>query len=144
VLSPKEESTMDEKARELRDELNRIIVKHADHFPKLPTFFPPELVERVVQYVQEQRAKGISMAECSQKLDLPQARLHYWLYGRNKKVRAPLPRRPPTLRPVQVSTEMVPVYDGVRERRYTVRSPAGWEVKDLTLPELMEILRGLV
>ena len=39
---------------------------------------------------------------------------------------------------------MVPVYDGVPERRYTVRSPAGWEVKDLTLKELTEILRGLV
>ena len=135
---------MIEKARELRDELNRITVEHADNFPKLPTFFPPELVGRVVEYVEEQRAKGISVAECSKVLNLSKSRLHYWLYGRKKKVRAPIPRPAPTLRPVQVSSEMVPVYDGVRERRYSVRSPAGWEVKDLTLQELTEILRGLI
>jgi hypothetical protein len=119
-------------------------VEHARDFPKLPTFFPPELVERVVEYVREQGSKGMSLAECSTELDIPAARLHYWRYGRKKKVRGPIPRQPPTLRPVQVSSEMVPVYDGVRERRYAVRSPAGWEVKDLTIQELTEILRGLI
>ena len=135
---------MKSKAEELRDELTRVMQEHARDYPTLPTFFPPELVERVVQYVREQGAKGISVAECSKELMMSQARVHYWLYGRKKQVSAPMQRRPPALRPVQVSAEMVPVYDGVPERRYAVRSPAGWEVKDLTLKELTEILRGLV
>ena len=135
---------MKSKAEELRDELNRVIVEHSRDFPKLPTFFPQELVERVVEYVREQGSKGISVADCSTELNISAARLHYWRYGRKNKVRAPIPRPAPTLRPVQVSSEMVPVYDGVRERRYAVRSPAGWEVKDLTIQELTEILRGLI
>jgi len=135
---------MKTKGEELRDELTRVMQEHARNHPTEPTFFPPELVESVVKYVQEQRAQGISVAECSQELRMSQSRLHYWLYGRKKKVGASMQRRPPALRPVQVSAELVPVYDGVPERRYMVRSPAGWEVKDLTLKELTEIMRGLV
>jgi hypothetical protein len=47
------------------------------------------------------------------------------------------------VRPVQVSAELVPVHDGVPERRYLLRSPTGWELRDLTLPELVELLRSL-
>lgn len=135
---------MKTKAEELREDLYRVIKEYARDYPKKQTFFPPELVGRVVEYVREQKAKGISIGECSEELCLSKGRVHYWLYGRNKKIRAPIPHRPPALRQVQVSSDMVPVYDGVRERRYSVRSPAGWEVKDLTLQELTEILRGLV
>ena len=135
---------MTEKAKELRAEINRIILDYGDHYPKLPTFFPPDLVARVVEFVREQAKKGISMAQCSEDLNVSAGRLHYWFYGRKKKVLAPRRPRPPALRPVQVSSEMVPVHDGVRERRYSVSSPAGWEVKDLTLQELTTILRGLV
>jgi hypothetical protein len=135
---------MKTKVEELRDELTQVMEDYARNYPTLPTFFPPELVERVVQYVREQGTQGVSVADCSKQLGISQPRLHYWLYGRKAKIKAPMQRRSPALRPVQVSAELVPVYDGVRERRYTVRSPAGWEVKDLTIKELTEILRGLV
>ena len=135
---------MKTKVEELRDELTQVMEDYARHYPRLPTFFPPELVERVVQYVREQGTQGVSVADCGKQLGISQPRLHYWLYGRKTQVKAPIQRRPPALRPVQVSAELVPVYDGVRERRYAVRSPAGWEVKDLTLKELTEILGGLV
>ena len=135
---------MKEKAEALRDELNRIILEQAQEHPKSPTVFPQELIERVVAYVLQQRAKGITSMQCSQRLNISHARLHYWMYARSKTAGKPTKCPPPALRPVQVSAEMVPVHDGVRERRYSVRSPAGWEVKDLTLQELTVVLRGLV
>ena len=128
-------------AEQLRSEINQILSTSGPG----PTTFPPELIERVVQYVREQASKGVTKAQCSQELGLSQSRLHYWLYARHRTaLLTPSTDPSPALRPVQVSSEMVPVYDGVPERRYTVRSPAGWEVKDLTLKELTEILRGLV
>jgi len=137
---------MKDKAQQLRDELDRIIQGYLDAPQKVPVFFPPELVERVVAYVREAMSQGGSMAQCSDQLNISKARLHYWMYGRKKTVRSV--RRPPppvpTLRPVQVSAEKVPVYDGVRETRYTFRSPSGWELAGLTLQELTELLRGLV
>jgi hypothetical protein len=45
---------------------------------------------------------------------------------------------------VRVSAEEVVVHDGVPERRFTVRSPAGWKVRDLTLRELTELFRSLM
>lgn len=42
-----------------------------------------------------------------------------------------------------MSSELVPVYDGVPERRYVFRSPAGWEIRELTLCEVTELLRRL-
>lgn len=137
---------MKDQAQELRDELHRIIHAQAQQHPDAPTVFPPELLQRVVAYVLQQRAKGMTLAKCSQRLDVSHARLHYWMYARRKSwgKLPPSPPPAPVLRPVQVSSELVPVYDGVRERRYSVRSPMGWEVKELTLQELTEILRGLV
>ena len=135
---------MKEKAEDLRDELNRIILEQAQAHPSALTVFPQELIERVVAYVLQQRAKGITSMQCSQRLNISHARLHYWMYSRSKKAGKPPQSPPPTLRPVQVSAELVPVHDGVKERRYAVRSPAGWEVKDLTIQELTVILRGLV
>lgn len=139
--------SLKEKAEALRRELNQIILGYADSPQKLPVFFPPELVQRVVQYVKQAAQQGISVPQCSDELNISQARLHYWLYTRKTNVRPPLPPRRRSdfsLRPVQVSAERVPIYDGVPEKRYTVRSPGGWEVKDLTLMELTELLRGLV
>ena len=135
---------MKEKAEDLRDELNRIILEQAQAHPSAPTVFPQELIERVVAYVLQQRGKGITSRQCSQRLNISHARLHYWMYARSKTAGKPPKSPPPALRPVQVSAELVPVHDGVKERRYAVRSPAGWEVKDLTLQELTVILRGLV
>jgi len=138
--------SLKEKAAALRLEISQIIVGYADSPHKLPVFFPPELVERVVQYVKEAARQGISVPQCSEELNIAQARLHYWLYTRKKNVRPPRPSRrrwKPGLRPVQVCAEKVPIYDGVAEKRYTVRSLGGWEVQDLTLVELTELLRGL-
>lgn len=53
--------------------------------------YPPELVGRVAAYVREQRAKGKSMAECGQELGIPKTRLHYWVYDRSRRARAPGP-----------------------------------------------------
>ncbi len=132
---------MKTKVEELRDEVARVTEEHAKTYPSLPTVYPPELVRRAAAYAREQMAQGKSLAECSQELGLPKTRLHYWVYDRSKRARPPGP--PVGLRPVQVSSELVPVYDGVPERRYVVRSPAGWEIRELTLPEVTELLRRL-
>ena len=135
---------MKEKTEQLRDELHRIIQAQAQGNSNAPIVFPQELIQRVVAYALEQRAKGITLAKCSQLLNISHARLHYWMYYRSKNRGKQTPAQPPLVRPVQVSAQMVPIYDGVPERRYSVRSPAGWQVQDLTLKELTEILRGLV
>ena len=137
---------MKDQTEQLRDELHRVIHEQAQQNPTAATVFPPELIQRVVAYARQQRAKGMTLAKCSQRLNISHARLHYWMYARTKTLGKlpPGPPPAPALRPVLVTSELVPVYDGVRERRYSVRSPAGWEVKDLTLKELTEILRGLI
>jgi hypothetical protein len=132
---------MKTKGEELRDEIARVTEEHGRKYPSMPTVFPPELVRRVAAYAREQMAQGKAMAECSQELGLPKARLHYWVYDRSKRASPPGPAA--VLRPVKVSSELVPVYDGVPERRYVFRSPAGWEIRELTLEELTELLRRL-
>jgi hypothetical protein len=135
----------------LRDELCRIAEAQAQIPPYRPEF-PRELSERVVEYVLQQRRRGKTLAECAQELGQPKSRLHYWLYQRKKPEAekaptpspGPTPRAPVALRPVQVTSQMVTVYDGVPERRYILRSPSGWELKDLSLVELVELLRSLV
>lgn len=132
---------MKSKAEELRDELARVTREYEQRFPGLVAVFPGELIQRVVEYIREEMSQGKSVSECSQELGVGKTRLHYWLYGRSKRIGVLSPA--PVLRPVQVSSEMVPVYDGVRERRYVVRSPAGWEIRELTLEELTQLLRRL-
>jgi hypothetical protein len=69
-------------------------------------------------------------------------RVHYWLYKRPKP---PVPAPGSSLLlPVQVSSQLVSVTDGVPERLYTLRSPAGWVLSDLRFPELVQLLRALV
>jgi hypothetical protein len=132
---------MKTQAEQLREELARILEEQAQKSPSLPPEFPKELIDRVVQYIVEQRQKGKTVAQCAQELGVPKGRMQYWLYQRGQRVGMLPP--PPVLRPVQVASEMVHVYDGVPERRYTLRSPAGWELRDLTLSELVELLRSL-
>ena len=128
-------------ADQLRQELALIAQQHAAS-PTLPRVFPPELIERVVQFVRQQARMGQSLASCSQQLGVPRLRLHYWVY---KRTRPPASASGPALlRPVQLSSELVQVTDGVPERRYTLRSPAGWQLGDLRFPELVQLLRTLV
>lgn len=124
----------------LRDEITQILEAHASKSSTLPAEFPQALIQRVLQYVRQQQAAGRPVSHCAQELGLPQGRLHYWLYQRSRKL---APSAPPVLRPVQVSSELVPVYDGVPERRYVLHSPAGWALRDLRFAELVELLRSL-
>ena len=134
---------MKTQADQLRQEL-ALILEQSRTSPTQPLVFPPELIERVIQFVRQQAKQGQSLAQCSQQLGVPRMRLHYWLYKRSKPPAAD--PGPSVLRPVQVqlSSQLVPVTDGVPERRYTLRSPAGWELSDLRLPELVQLLRSLV
>ena len=132
---------MKSKVEELRAQITRITEEQDRKDPSGPAEYPQELVSRVAAYAREQIAQGRSLLECAQELGLPRARLHYWVYNRSRRTRAPAP--PAVLRPVQISSQMVPVYDGVPERRYVFRSPAGWELRELTLDEVTELLRRL-
>lgn len=132
---------MKSQVEELRAQIARVRQEQAAQEPSAPRQYPQELVAQVSAYVREQIAKGQSMARCAQELGLPKARLHYWVYDRSRRTRAPAPRT--ELRPVQVHSQVVPVYDGVPERRYVFRSPAGWELRELTLSEVTELLRRL-
>jgi hypothetical protein len=133
---------MKTEAEQLRDELSRLVEEQNPTDPTLPPEVPISLIQRVVAYLQQQRARGRTLAQCALELGVPKGRLHYWLYQRHRP--RPSPDKPPPLvRPVQVSSELVPVLDGVPERRYILRSPAGWELRELTLKELVELLRSL-
>lgn len=134
---------MKDKTEDLRDELNRVMKEHAEEFPNTPTVFPQELIERVVAYVWEQRNHGVSLRQCSQRVNLSHSRLHYWVYSRVRRDGGQNKRRLKALRPVEVSSKIVKVADGIPEPRFTVCSPTGWEVKDLRLEELTLLLRSL-
>lgn len=139
---------MKTQAEQLRDELSRLAHEQAQTSPNAPLQVPDELRERVVCYIEQQRARGRTVAQCALELGVPKGRLHYWRYQRPRPKAAsapsaPTPQSPPRLRPVQVSSELVTVFDGVPERRYLLRSPSGWELRDLTLGELTELLRCL-
>ena len=125
----------------LRLELAQLAEAQRQHDPTRPPTFPKDLIERVVHHVRQQARRGQTLLQCSQELGLPRARLHYWVYQLAK----PKVCSPPgsLLRPVQLSAQIVPVPDGVPERRYTLRSPSGWQLGDLRLPELIELLRSL-
>lgn len=132
---------MKTQADSLRLELAQLAEAHRQQDPTRPPTFPKDLIERVVHHVRQQARRGQTLLQCSQELGLPRARLHYWVYQLARpKPPSPLPS---LLRPVQLSAQVVPVPDGVPERRYTLRSPAGWQLGDLRLPELMELLRSL-
>jgi hypothetical protein len=107
--------------------------------------YEPALVARIVGYVWARRLHQETLEQCSQKLGISVPQLRRWLF-RLGRARPRGPAAPPPsslLRPVQVSAEMVPVPDGVAEKRYTLRSPAGYQVRGLRLEELMVLLRGL-
>lgn len=125
----------------LRDELTRLTEAQAQTDPRLAPAIPAELIQQILAYVQQERAGGRTLLSCAQELGLPKGRLHYWLYQspRPRKSAEPLPG----MRPVQVAAEPAPLVDPVPARRYTLRSPAGWELRELTLPEVVELLRSL-
>ena len=134
---------MSSAADSLRAELTRISLEHSHSSPTRPVVFPSALIHRVVAFVRQQARLGQSLAQCSQQLGVPRLRLHYWVY---KRQTPPAPDPFPSqslLRPVQVCSSLSPLLDGVAERRYTLRSPAGWQVQDLRLSELVELLRSL-
>ena len=132
-------------AKALREEIERSIQEQSGGEAPRVTVFGAELVARVVQYVTAEQQRGRTLLQCAEELGVDRGRLLYWMYQRSRrKAPAEPPPPPPSLRPVQVSAEMVPVYDGVRERRYTLRSPAGWELRELTQDELITLLRSLV
>jgi hypothetical protein len=123
------------------DELERMRRQHEAEFPNLPFDYSPKLVERIVSYVRAQQQAGQTVLSSCVELRIPLSLLRRWLYPPRRRGR---PERMGGLRPVRVSAEEVVVHDGVPERRFTVRSPAGWRVKDLTLRELTELFRSLV
>ena len=126
------------------DELERIRRRHEAEFPHLPIEYSPELVDRIVAYIRAQQQKGQTVLQSSAELRIPLSTLRRWLYSPRRVGGAQGPRMTGSLRPVRVSAEEVVVHDGVPERRFTVRSPAGWKVRDLTLRELTELFRSLV
>lgn len=132
---------MKKEAQALRQEVATVLQQQTRSAPTQSPSFPQDLIERVARYVRQQARRGQTLEQCSQELGVPRARLHYWVYQRARPA-VPAPERS-LLRPVQVSSQIVHVPDGVPERRYILRSPAGWVLADLRLPELVELLRSL-
>lgn len=126
------------------EELERIRRQHEADFPHLPFEYSPELVERIVAYIRGQQQVGQTVLQSSAELRVPLSLLRRWLYHPRRSGGQAGRAGMGGLRPVRVSAEEVVVYDGVPERRFTVRSPAGWKVRDLTLRELTELFRSLV
>lgn len=129
-------------------ELDALRDEHIRLFPHLPMEYSPELQQRIVAYLRQQLQAGQTLAQCSAQLQLPASRLRRWmlLYPRPSLLAPPpgVPRPPQTVMPVQVCPELVSVPDGVPERRYTVRTPSGYEVPQLRIEELVYLLRCLL
>lgn len=123
------------------DELERLRQQHQAEFLNLPFDYSPKLVERIVSWVRAQQQAGQTVLKSCVELRIPLSQLRRWLYPPRRRNRE---ERIGGLRPVRVSAEQVVVHDGVPERRFTVCSPAGWTVRDLTLRELTELFRSLV
>lgn len=132
----------DEFPREL-EELRRL---HFKDFPHRPMHYDPALVARIVSYLWERRLLGETVAQCSEKLGISTGKLRRWmaLMSPVPSASAPSPSALARLRPVEVSAQQVPVFDGVPERRYTIRSPSGFLVTELRLEELVLLLRSLL
>jgi len=126
------------------DELRKIRAEHEGEFPGLAMEYSPELMDRIVAYVRQEQQRGQTVLASSKRLGIEVSRLRHWNYHPRrygKELGDPLTGG---LRPVQVTGTDVVVADGVPERRFTVSSPAGWKVSDLTLCELTELVRSLV
>src|SRR5262245_7257770 len=125
-------------------ELQEIRRQHAEKFPDQPMPYSDELIDRIVEYTRKQQKKGIPSSKTSERLGLSENRLHYWIYQRGRKHKASPPSQALTLVPVEISSEVCASPEGKRQARFTVRSPSGWEVNDLTLAELGALLRSLI
>ena len=130
-------------------ELEQLRRDHYRQHPCQPMQYDPPLIDRIVAYVLHRRLHQETVAQCSQKLGIATGKLRRWVYQRRHEVAlydpTPTPKLPPLsmLLPVQVRAEQVLVHDGVAERRYALRSPSGFEVRDLSLDELVVLLRSL-
>ena len=128
----------------LREQIERSMKEQGGgESPQAPVF-GAELVARVLTYLAEEQQRGRTLAEVAEELGVDKGRLLYWRYQRSRRKLMAEPPLPPPMRPVQVSAEMMRVEGGERERRYTLRSPVGWELRELTQDELVALLRGLV
>ena len=130
-------------------ELEQIRREHYRQHPFQPMKYDLALIERIVAYVFHRRLYDETVAQCSEKLGIAPGKLRRWVYQRRNGPavtdQVALRSLPPfsMLLPVQVRAEQVFVQDGVPERRYSVRSPAGFEVRDLSMDELVVLLRSL-
>jgi hypothetical protein len=130
-------------------ELEQIRREHYRQHPFHPMQYDLALVERIVAYVLHRRRYDETVVQCSEKLGIAPGKLRKWVYQRRNGAvitdQVALRSLPPLsmLLPVQVRAEQVFVQDGVPERRYSVRSPAGFEVRDLRMDELVVLLRSL-
>ncbi len=130
-------------------ELEQLRREHYRQHPCQPMQYDSPLIDRIVAYVLHRRLYEETVAQCSEKLGIATGLLRRWVYQRRHEVAlyqpSPTPKLPPLsmLLPVQVRAEQVLVTDGVAERRYAVRSPAGFEVRDLSMDELVVLLRSL-
>ena len=127
-------------------ELEQLRRQHFKDYPHRPMNYGPALVARIVSYLWERRLRCETIAQCSEKLGLSTGQLRRWMGSVSAPPPASVPKPPPApfLRPVQVSALQVPVFDGVPEPRYTVRSPSGFAVNDLRWQELVVLLRSLL
>ena len=120
--------------------------QHYKDYPHRPMHYEPALVARIVGYIWARRLKGETLLQCSQKLGIPVGQLRRWLW-RSTRTDPLGPHsagpKPALVRPVEVTAEMVRVPDGVAEKRYTLRAPGGYQVRGLSLEELVVLLRGL-
>ncbi len=128
----------------LTKQLEALRRQHADTCPEQPMSYSDELIDRIVDYTRKQQKKGIPSSTTSDRLKIPHGRLHYWLYHRGRKLRPAPAAHPLTLRPVEISSEVHSAPDGRRQALFTVRSPSGWQVSDLTLEQLSQLLRSLM
>ncbi|HNN97458.1 MAG TPA: hypothetical protein PKI03_34555 [Pseudomonadota bacterium] len=126
--------------------LAEIHMQHYKAYPHRPMHYEPALIARIVGYIWARQLKGETVEQCSQKLGLSVSRLRRWM-GKLAQARSSEPQdfapAASLLRPVQVTAEMVRVPDGVAEKRYTLRAPGGYQVRGLSLEELVVLLRGL-
>jgi len=130
-------------------ELEQLRREHYRQHPCQSMQYDLALIDRIVAYVLHRRLYEETVAQCSEKLGIATGKLRRWVYQRRHEAAlydpATVPKLPPLsmLLPVQVRAEQVLVHDGVAERRYAVRSPAGFEVRDLSMDELVVLLRSL-
>lgn len=130
-------------------QLEQLRREHYRKDPGQPMAYDDALIRRIVAYVVHRRRYLDTVAQCSERLGLAPSRVRQWVYQYRRHsdldTHAPVADPPPlhTMLPVQVRARQVFVHDGVPQRLYSVLSPAGFQVHDLCLDELVTLLRQL-